>query len=142
MAENAIQKANIGQLMSEGVGAGYCSIEIDPSDRKKAAKVYNALNNPEHRVSDYINKDINVSDVLVEIREIVNEETGAIDTVPRVVLIDDQGAAYQAISIGMFNAVQNAFHVFGQPTWEPALTFTIKQRPTKNGSMLTADIKG
>lgn len=143
MAETtAIQKVNIGQLISEGVGAGYCSIESDGKDRKKAAQVYNALNNPEFRVADFINKDIAVTDVLIEISEILNEETGVIDTVPRVVLIDEKGKAYQAVSLGMFNSIKNAIKVFGEPTWEPALTFTIKQKPVKNGSMLTAEIKG
>lgn len=142
MSENAITKANVGQLIAEGVGASYCSIEADRNDRAKAAKVYNALNNPEFRVSDFINKDIAVSDVLIEVSEIMNEDTGAIDTVPRVVLIDDAGKAYQSVSVGMFNCVKNAIKVFGEPTWEPALVFTIKQKPTKNGSMLTADIKG
>lgn len=143
MAETtAIQKANIGQLISEGVGAGYCSIENDGKDRKKAAQVYNALNNPEFRVADYINKDIAVTDVLIEISEIINEETGEVDTVPRVVLIDEDGKAYQAVSVGMFNCIKNAIKVFGEPTWDPALVFTIKQRSVKNGSMLTAEIKG
>ena len=142
MSENAITKANVGQLIAEGVGASYCSIAADRNDRAKAAKVYNALNNPEFRVSDFINKDIAVSDVLIEVSEIMNEDTGAIDTVPRVVLIDDAGKAYQSVSVGMFNCVKNAIKVFGEPTWEPALVFTIRQKPTKNGSMLTADIKG
>lgn len=143
MAETtAIQKANIGTLMSEGAGAGYCSLEFDANDRAKGAKIYNALNNPEYRVSDFINKEITVTDVLVEVVEILNEETGALDTVPRVVLIDEDGKAYQSVSIGMFNCINKAFKIFGEPTWEPALSFTIRQKPTKNGSMLTADING
>lgn len=141
--DNALATANneIGTLMAGGVGNSYCSIAVDPKDRKTASRVYNALNNPEHRVADFINKDIHVSDILIEVSEVVSEETGEYAEVPRVVLIDDEGKAYQAVSIGMFNAIKNAVKVFGTPTWEPPLTMTIKQKNVKNGSMLTAEVK-
>lgn len=138
---NDIVKANVGSILADGVGASYCSIHAD-GDRKSAAKVYNALNNPDDRIANMINQDIPVTDVLIEVTEIVNDETGEIATVPRVVLIDDKGKTYQAVSLGMFNAVKNAITVFGYPTWEPPLVFTIKQKPVRNGSMLTAEIKG
>lgn len=132
--------ANIGGLVAQGVGASFCSINADPNDRKAASKVFNALNNPDHRVADFINKKIAVKDVLVEISEVVNESTGEIETAPRVVLIDDKGEAYQSVSVGMFGAVKNAIKVFGQPTWEPPLDVIIKQKPVGKGSMLTFDI--
>lgn len=138
---NDIVKANVGSILADGVGASYCSIQAD-GDRKSAAKVYNALNNPDDRIANMINQDIPVTDVLIEVTEIVNDETGDVSTVPRVVLIDDKGKTYQAVSLGMFNAVKNAITVFGAPTWQPPLVFTIKQKPVRNGSMLTAEIKG
>lgn len=143
MAETtAIAKVDVNTMLAAETGTTYCTIKADPTDRKSAAKIYNALNNPEFRIADMINKDINVADVLIEIAEIMNEDTGEISQVPRVVLIDDEGRAYQSVSMGMFGAVKNAIKVFGEPTWKPALKFTIRQRPVKNGSMLTADING
>jgi len=136
---NEIIKANVGSLMSEGVGASYCSIQA--SDRKSAAKIFAALNNPDERVANCINQTILVSDVLIEIAEIANEDTGEISTVPRVVLIDKDGKTYQAVSLGMFNAVKNAIQVFGAPTWVEPLEFTIRQKAVRNGSMLTADVR-
>ena len=140
MSNDIVKTDNVGSLMSAGVGASFCSVQAD-GDRKSAAKVYNALNNPDERVANMINQDIAVTDVLIEIAEIANEETNEVSTVPRVVLIDDKGKTYQAVSLGMFNAVKNAITVFGMPTWEPPLVFTIKQKPVRNGSMLTAEIK-
>lgn len=140
--ETGIVKVDVNTMLAAETGTTYCTIKADPADRAKAAKVYNALNNPEYRVADFINKEIAVADVLIEIAEVMSEETGEISQVPRVVLIDDDGKAYQSVSIGMFNAVKNAIKVFGEPTWDPALTFKIKQRAVKNGSMLTADIVG
>lgn len=135
----AIVKADqqIGALAAAPVGASYCSINIDSEDRATAAKVYNALNNPEGRISDMINKDIAVKDVLIEITEVVNAETGATEQAPRVVLIDEKGKAYQSVSVGMYGAVRNLVKIYGEPTWEPPITCTVIQKKTGKGSMLT-----
>lgn len=140
MAEQvAIEKVNIAQELSANATSVYCSIQ--GGDRKTKAMVYNAANNPEHKVADFINKVINVKDVLVEMIVIENEETGQPDEAPRVVLIDDEGKAYQAVSAGMFNAIKNAIQIFGEPTWDEPLPMLIKQVSVKNGSMLTVEIK-
>lgn len=142
----AIQLANaeainaISTIVSAEAGATFCSI-VNDGTRENASKFYNAMNNPEFRVADFINKVIRVKDVLVEIRDLINEETGEVDRVPRVVLIDDEGKGYQATSKGIYGAVKNAYIAFGSAPWDEPLEFTIKQRPTKNGSMLTADIR-
>lgn len=140
MAEQmSIEKVNLSQELSENASTVFCSVK--GGDRATKAKVYNAMNNPEHKVGDMINKVINVKDVLVEIIELENEETGEVEEAPRVVLIDDKGEAYQAVSQGIFNAVKNAIQVFGAPSWDEPLPCLIKQVGVKNGSMLTFDIK-
>ena len=140
MANALANTTNINTMLAQDAGTTYCSIEIDPNDRKSAARVFDALNNPAHMVSEYINKSINVSNVLIEVAEVVSEDTGEMVRAPRVVLIDEEGVSYQAISVGMFTAVKNAFRCFGAAPWEPALVFDIKQKPVKNGSMLTANV--
>ena len=135
----AIEKVNVAQELSKDATSVFCSVQ--GGDRKTKALIYNAANNPEHKVADFINKVINVKDVLVEIITIENEKTGAIEEAPRVVLIDDKGKAYQAVSAGMFNAIKNAIQIFGEPTWDEPLPMLIKQFAVKNGSMLTAEIK-
>ena len=139
--ELALTNSAINTAMGAEAGTMICSI-VNDGDRAKAAKIYNAMNNPEHRVSDFINKTIAVQDVLIEIREILNEETGEVAKVPRVVLIDPEGTGYQATSIGIYNVVRNAFTAFGPAPWDPPLKMTIKQRPVARGSMLTADVVG
>ena len=138
MAENALAKVAV---TSENVGAMVCSIE--PSgDRKKDAQIFGALNNPEFRLANFINKRIKVENVLVEIRDLLNEESGEVETAPRVVLIDEDGKAYQAVSKGIFNAVKNAYTIFGQAPWTPALEIEVKQVAVGRGSMLTFDVVG
>lgn len=141
MSDNAIVLATVDTALSADAGTMICSIENN-GDRAQQAKIFNALNEPDHRIADFINKEITVKDVLIEIRDILNEETGEIARVPRVVLISPDGTSYQATSVGIFNSVKNAFHAFGVAPWDPALTFEIKQKPVKNGSMLTAVVRG
>lgn len=138
MAENALAKVAVTH---EHVGSMVCSIQ--PSgDRKKDAQIFSALNNPEFRLANFINKRIKIANVLVEIRELLNEETGEVETAPRVVLIDEEGYAYQAVSKGIFNAVMNAYTVFGNAPWEPSLEIEVKQVAVGKGSMLTFDVVG
>ena len=126
---------------AENVGQTVCSI-VPTGNRKEDARIFSALNNPEYRIANFINKTIKVTDVLVEIRELLNEESGEIETAPRVVLIDADGKAYQAVSKGIFNAVKNAYQVFGPAPWNPALEIEIKQVAVGKGSMLTFDVVG
>lgn len=135
----AIQQVNISQELSENATSVYCSVQ--GGDRKTKALIYNAANNPEHKVADFINKVINVKDVLVEMIDLEDEDTGAIETAPRVVLIDEKGSAYQAVSAGMFSALKRAIQIFGEPTWDEPLPCLIKQVTVKNGSMLTMEVK-
>ncbi len=138
MAENAL--ATIAAT-NEYVGKMVCSIQ-PTGNRKEDAKIFAALNNPEFRIANFINKRIKVANILVEIREILNEDSGEIETAPRVVLISDEGKAYQAVSKGIFSAVKNAFEVFGAAPWDPPLEIEVKQIALGKGSMLTFDVIG
>lgn len=139
MAEEIMATVNVAQELSAEATSTFCSVQ--GGDRKTKALIYNAMNNPKHKVGDFINKTIDVKDVFVELIEQTSEETGETVQVPRVVLIDDKGEAYQAVSVGIFNAVKNAIQVFGQPTWDEPLKCMIKQIAVKNGSMLTFEVQ-
>lgn len=141
MTDNAIVIATADTILNAEPGTMLCTIE-NTGDRAAQSKIFNAMNDPDYRIADFINKTIKVENVLIEIREILNEDTGEIARVPRVVLISPDGTSYQATSIGILNSVKYAFHVYGVAPWDPALEFEIKQKPVKAGSMLTASIKG
>lgn len=132
--------ATIATISNAPIGSIVCSIKPNINDRETSARIYNAMNNPTHRVADFINKRIDVVDYLIEVTEIVNEESGIASTVPRVVLIDEAGDSYQAVSIGMANAVRNLVIACGDAPWDPPVAIMIKQQATKNGSMLTVEM--
>lgn len=141
---------NIASELAEGQTSMYCSIQGGTHESKVA--VFNASNNPKHKVGDYINKVIKVKDVLAEQVMLTKQDEDGNDVLdangdpvmecaPRVVLIDTDGESYQAVSTGIFNALRKAIAIFGAPTWEDGLPCLIKQVKVGRGSMLTFDVQ-
>lgn len=135
--ELATTTANI---LAAPTGAMVTSIKADPGDRAAAAKLFTAMNNPNHNISDHINEEIPVRDFLIEMTDMVDEQTGEVDTAPRCVFVTPEGDSYQAVSVGMANVLRNLVAAFGPAPWEPPITIKIKQQKVKRGSMLTADV--
>jgi hypothetical protein len=116
-----------------------CSIKAETMEEK--ALVFNAANNPQHKVADFINKKIILKDIYAETLELVNKETGEVDKAPRIVLIDEAGEAYECVSVGMFSALKKLIATFGEPTWEQPIPVVVKQEKVANGSMLTISVQ-
>lgn len=145
-AQAAIQPT-IQNIVNAGVGAMITSLRANPDDRAASVRVFNAMNNPNDRVSNHINETISVQDYLIEMTEIEDTDAygnglGSYSVVPRVVLVAPDGASYQATSYGIANAVRNVVMVCGDAPWQPPVQLKIKQVPTKRGSMLTVDMVG
>lgn len=124
--------------LSQPESNAFCSIKEDSLEAKKL--VYNASNNPTHKIDDYINKEIALKDVFVEIIELVNENTGELEQAPRIVLIDDKGESYQCVSNGIFGSLKKLMAIFGEPTWEDPIHVVVKQVKVKRGTMLTLEV--
>lgn len=119
--------------------AAYCSVRAETMTEK--ALVFNAANNPQHKVNDFINKLIMLKDVYAETLELVNQETGEYEKAPRIVLIDENGEAYECVSVGMFSSLKKLIATFGEPTWNEPIPVIVKQEKVKNGSMLTLSVQ-
>lgn len=66
-------------------------------------------------IADNLNKTIVLKDIVVQIVEMADEQTGELVEVPRTILIADDGVAYHAISKGVFRAVENILGILGSP---------------------------
>ena len=107
---------------------------------KEKADMFNAMNNPDERLADCINKQIKAKDLYVEIVNCTNTETGEITACPRIVIIDVNGKSYQAVSIGIYSALRKVIQVFGAPTWEEPVTLEVKQVTKGARKMLTLNV--
>lgn len=109
----------------------YCSIKGDTREAKVA--MYNAINSPDHKLSDFVGKKLNIKDISIERVENPSDETGEMVANARVVPIDENGESYTCVSSGIYSAIKKLVAVFGEPTWEPALPVEIQNLSTKRG---------
>lgn len=70
------------------------------------------------KIADNLGATINLANIVVQPVEQVNESTGQVQEVPRVILIDDKGNAFAAISGVLFKRVEDLLGLVGHPsTW-------------------------
>ena len=116
----------------------FCSMTANTHEEKAA--MYNAMNNPDKRLADCINMQIKAKDLYIEVVNCTNEETGEVNACPRIVIIDDKGVSYQAVSIGIYSALKKVIQVFGAPTWVNPVTLEVKQITKGSRKMLTLNV--
>lgn len=127
------------------LGQQFTSFHVDTFDEKKA--LYNAINAPDYRISEFINKRIDMRDVVINA---VVLTAGRDDNVPnawtprgedqdafRVIIIDKENKTYTATSSGIYNSVKNIFNIFGTLHFDEPMPVEITQVKTKNGNTLT-----
>lgn len=111
----------------------FTSIHNDGSVESKA-KVYNAMNNTDFSIGDYIGETIEMVDFLAHRGSITDDETGEVSEIDRCVIIDVNGKTYGSISTGIKNSMLNIFQSFGNPqTWENPLPLQVVEKKSKRG---------
>lgn len=117
-------------------------ISFLPETQEDRAKLYNAINSNNGKVSELINKEIKLADVMIESITIPVQdgEPGEMMDCYRSILILDDGTSYGTISNGIRMALQNLAVVFGSLHFEPALPVTIQQLETKKGRTYTIQL--
>lgn len=122
--------AMIAELSTASVS--YCSMQLD--DIRDKLTAYNATSNAGHSLSDMIGEEFLLRHVYVEAIQCINEQTGEVNTCPRIVLISPDGTAYQAVSMGVYGSVKKIFQLFGEPsTWTFALRCVARRVKTRRG---------
>lgn len=132
------------------IGDTFCSFQPDSMEGK--VRLYNAINNPDKRIADCINKVIKVRDCVIKAVKLSEERNNAHNWTDetsgkdrdgfRVILIDEEGVSYNATSAGIYNSVSTIRSVFGQLHFDEALTVEVNQVKTKNGNTLTLKVVG
>lgn len=116
----------------------FCSMTASTNQEK--AKLFAAMNNPEHRLGDCINMVIKAKDIFCEVVNCTNRETGESRKCPRIVIIDEKGEGYQAVSLGVFSAMKKLIAIYGAPTWSDPIPLKVKQISKGTIKMLTFDV--
>lgn len=127
-------------LANPPASAMYCSMKGET--RADKMRVFNAINSPDARVSDFIGKEIDLVHVVAHPITLTDENTGEIIDALRVVLVDKNGKSYEAVSGGIANAVQRILQIFGQPEeWENPIKVEPVSKATRNGTNKVTTLK-
>lgn len=108
----------------------FTTVKGDDFETKR--KIFNAVNDAES-ISDLNGKPFEITDMVIETAEFVNDKTGEVDQAVRTIFITPEGRAYQAFSGPVFNAAKRILTLLGDPADWPA---PLKVRVTEEGKGL------
>lgn len=113
----------------------FVSFKVEsPADQ---IKLYNAMNSPQYRVADMINKPISMVDAVLVPCQLVREETGEVYDAIRAIIIDADGNTFAATSTGIVSSLRNIYNVFHTLHFDEPLKVTVQQVTVKRGNTLT-----
>ena len=132
--ENQNLNENKGELtLFSGIKQNvYCSKLAETEKEKK--ELFNALETCDALLNDCVGQEIEIQDIYVEEKQVVDEETGELKTKFRTIIFDKSGQTYATGSYGIFNALKKIVGVYGLPdSWEKPLKVKVAKRPIGNG---------
>lgn len=110
----------------------YCSKLAETEKEKK--ELFNALETCDALLNDCVGQEIDIKDMYVEEKQVIDDETGEIKTKYRTILFDESGQTYATGSYGIFNVLKKIISIYGLPTtWEKPLKVKVAKRPIGNG---------
>src|SRR5690625_913848 len=84
-------------------------------------------------ISDFLGETINLANVVVQAVDVADED-GTLNEAVRVILVDDKGKSYAALSDGLYRSLQNLFGVLGEPsTWPEPLPVRVVEEKSRKG---------
>ena len=110
----------------------YSSLKNNTIESKKI--MFNALQKCDYRVSDMLDTEIDLVNVIMQHYQKVNDETGEVEDKIKTILIDKDKKTYASASHGLFNSMLNVLSMFGEPSkWEEPLKIKVVETKTKQG---------
>lgn len=110
----------------------YCSKVIETEEEKK--EMFNALESCDILLNDCVNNEIDLKDIYIEERQVIDKKTGEVKTKFRTILFDVNGQTYATGSYGIYNILSKIVKIYGLPnTWEKPLKVKVAKKPIKDG---------
>ena len=110
----------------------YCSKVAETEKEKK--ELFNALESCDALLNDCVGQEIEIQDIYIEEKQIMDDETEEIKTKYRTILFDENGQTYATGSYGIYNVLKKIVQIYGLPeSWEKPLKVKVAKRPIGNG---------
>lgn len=132
--QNVNVNENKGELtlFSEIKQNVYCSKVAETEKEKK--ELFNALESCDALLNDCVGQEINIKDIYVEEKQVIDDESGEAKTKYRTILFDENGQTYATGSYGIYNVLKKIVQIYGLPeSWEKPLKVKVAKRPIGNG---------
>lgn len=118
-----------------GQGQALFSTMPDTGKRADRVKLYNAVANAEKKVSDLIGETITVVHMVAHPTQMLDDTTGELRDLTRVVLIGPEGESYHSMSNGVVQSMKRICDIVGAGPWEDEpLVIKVKQINTQAGN--------
>lgn len=109
----------------------YCSKSAKTEKEKK--ELFNALETCDALLNDCVGQEIEIQDIYVEEKKVVDEETGELKDKFRTIIFDKSGQTYATGSYGIYNVMKKIVGIYGFPdSWEKPLKVKVAKRPIGN----------
>ena len=106
----------------------YCS-KVTKTEKEKK-ELFNALETCDALLNDCVGQEIEIEDIYVEEKQVVDEESGELKTKFRTIIFDKSGQTYATGSYGIFNVMKKIIGIYGLPdTWEKPLKVKLAKKP-------------
>lgn len=139
MENNLMVKEKENNLLENEKNLSICTKNIDSIETGKA--LYNALEKCDTLLSECVGNKINIKDIYIEKREIVDKD-GVVKDKYRTIIFDVAGKTYATGSYGVYNALVKMCRIFGNPTWDKGIEVEVARKPVGDGKQsLTLIIK-
>jgi hypothetical protein len=113
---------------------------ITTDDFTSKVRVFEAMQGSES-ISTVLNKPLEVVDIIIQVSELANEQTGVLQTVPRVILLTKDGKAYHGFSAPLYRDITNLMGILGHPrTWPAPVKLSVSQEGTGTRKYFTAKL--
>ena len=110
----------------------YCSKVAETEKEKK--ELFNALESCDALLNDCVGQEIEIKDIYVEEKQVVDQESGELKTKFRTILFYVNGQTYATGSYGIYNILKKIVQIYGLPeSWEKPLKVKVAKRPIGNG---------
>lgn len=109
----------------------YCS-KVTKTEKEKK-ELFNALETCDALLNDCVGQEIDIQDIYVEEKQVVDDETGELKTKYRTIIFDKSGQTYATGSYGIYNVMKKIVGIYGLPeTWENPLKVKVAKRKIKD----------
>lgn len=110
----------------------YCSKKAETDEEKK--ELFNALESCDALLNDCVGQEIEIQDIYVEEKQVIDETSGEIKNKYRSILFDVTGQTYATGSYGIYNVLKKIVGIYGLPdSWDKPLKVKVAKRPIGNG---------